>query len=79
MNLDSPFATPGDNIPIIGQPKIVGAVVSVLLTCNCEAHSPILGIAGGVFTCPACKLQWQIQAKMEFQVQQVVAASKLAP
>jgi hypothetical protein len=78
MNPDSPFATPSD-IPIIGQPKIVGAVVSILMLCNCEAHSPILGVAGGTFTCPACKLQWQIQAEMKFMIQQVVAASKLTP
>lgn len=79
MNGDSPFANlppgnyPPPAIPIIGQPTIIGAVVAVTMACICDTHSPIVGIVGGVFTCPTCKLQWGVGAEAKFAIQRVTA------
>lgn len=73
MDPQSPFANP-NTLPIIGQPTIIGAIVAVTMACICDTHSPIVGIVGGVFTCPTCKLQWGVGAEAKFAVQRVTAS-----
>ena len=70
MDPKSPFAT---NVPIIGQPQILNMSAIVLLQCNCEAKTLLMGPVGAIpLGCPSCKKVWLVQAEVSLQVQQVV-------
>lgn len=51
-----PFPAGGPNIPIIGQPYHLKAVIpTVLATCGCESKEPLLLIGlGARVTCRGC-------------------------
>ncbi len=51
-----PIPFPNANqIPIVGQPFThQGGFWTEMLTCGCEARTPLLLVGGGVAECPAC-------------------------
>jgi hypothetical protein len=63
VDSNSPFVTTRETIPIIGEPfKLHGGHPVVLISCGCEAKSPLLlqGVAPNI--CPACRRGFQIQS-----------------
>ena len=71
MDPKSPFAT---TVPIIGQPQILNMSAIVLLQCNCEAKTLLMGpIGGSPLGCPTCKKIWLVLAEVKLEVQQAVS------
>lgn len=56
-----PFPSPA-HIPIVGQPcKVHGWFPTVLLSCSCEAKTPLMIVGlGAVAQCEACKRGFSI-------------------
>lgn len=53
--MSSPLTFPSAAVPIIGRPfEIKSWHATVLVTCNCGAHEPIMLVGLSVATCPAC-------------------------
>ena len=71
MDPKSPFNI---SVPLIGQPQILNMSAIVLLQCNCEAKTLLMGPVGAIpMGCPACKKMWLVQAEVKLEVRHVVA------
>ncbi len=63
MEPTSPFANA--NVPILGQPTLIGAIVVVTFICPCEARQAIQATVGATAQCPACKKRWAVNAEVK--------------
>lgn len=60
--MPSPLTFP-TSIPIVGQPFTLHAwFATVLITCNCPAHTPLMIVGPTLAPCLACKKGYQIQS-----------------
>ena len=76
MDSDSPFAK--TSIPIIGQAKIVNLVAVVLIQCNCEAKTLLMGTVGSLpLLCDACNKAWVVEAQVGIKIQQIANPNAL--
>lgn len=74
MEPNSPFApNVNTNVPLIGQPVILNAVVIALVQCTCPEKTTIIGPIGFPvpLVCPTCKKAWAVNAQLELSIQQV--------
>lgn len=76
MDNDSPFS--GRDLPIIGQPTVLNMSAIVLLQCNCEDKTLLMGPVGaGPFVCPKCNKNWAVDLQVQIAVQQVLPTSPI--
>lgn len=69
MDPQSPFANPHNALPIIGEPKVAGAMLLITIVCPCEGKVPIMGVAGSVYTCTGCQKKWVVNAEVKMNMQ----------
>ena len=70
MDQNSPFAK---DVPIIGQPQILGMSPIVLLQCKCEKKELLMGPIGPTpFVCHSCNKMWAVDAAIKISVTQIL-------
>lgn len=58
-----PFPPSANDIPIIGQPRIIGQFITALLLCSCENKTPMMVQTNAQGVCGHCRAIWALQPK----------------